>query len=232
MVTLFSFFLLELKGRGHGNGRKLATRRHSRVPQSACPQTNLHPSLGKGAFPPLITLQNSCPPLTEICASCNCLGHEPGQFLLPGWCPLVHSVRFVRSSPSPDARTAFLIAGWLPSILMLLVFALVSYYTATILYAILTQHGLTSYTAIGRRAFGPQGVVAFRLVFLLDLFFTAASYLVLVSDSITTLYPRWTSAFVKMAIMTAVAPITLIKDICMMPVHANLENQPSFRMDR
>jgi hypothetical protein len=78
---------------------------------------------------------------------------------------------------------------------------------------IIKRHGLGSYTSIGKKAFGKQGVVVFRVLFILDLFFSAAGFLVLICDSLVALYPYWNPTVVKAMVMLVVAPVTLIKNI-------------------
>jgi hypothetical protein len=75
------------------------------------------------------------------------------------------------------------------------------------------RHGLGSYTSIGKKAFGKQGVVVFRILFILELFFSAAAFLVLISDSLVMLYPSWSPSIVKALVMLVIAPVTLIKNI-------------------
>lgn len=96
---------------------------------------------------------------------------------------------------------AFRLSGIFPGVSLLIIFALASFYAALIIKTIMDKHSISSFIEIGKRSFGAGGSLFTQFVFFLDLFFTACSYLVLISDSFVALYPDYNKDLVKLVIV-------------------------------
>lgn len=106
---------------------------------------------------------------------------------------------------------AFLLGGWIPSLLITVLFALLGYYSACIIFYLHQSYGLKSYTDMGHTAFGKTGNLTIRCFFFFDLFFTASSYLVLISDSLLALFPWFDSTYIKLTCTAIVIPVTYLR---------------------
>lgn len=62
---------------------------------------------------------------------------------------------------------------------------------------------------MGEKAFGKAGTCVFRFIFIVDLFFTASSYLVLIAQTLKALNKGFDINLVKMAVAGVVVPVLL-----------------------
>ncbi|XP_022993096.1 amino acid transporter AVT1C-like [Cucurbita maxima] len=113
--------------------------------------------------------------------------------------------------------------GWL-GLSILLIFAVLSFYTGILLRACLdSKPGLETYPDIGQAAFGAIGRVAISIVLYVELYASCIEYVILESDNLSTLFPRAhisfggfeLSAHLLFAIATALAvlPTVWLRDL-------------------
>ncbi|CAK9313423.1 unnamed protein product [Citrullus colocynthis] len=113
--------------------------------------------------------------------------------------------------------------GWL-GLSILLIFAVLSFYTGILLRACLdSRPGLETYPDIGQAAFGAMGRVAISIVLYVELYASCIEYVILESDNLSTLFPRAhinfggleISAHLLFAIATALAvlPTVYLRDL-------------------
>ncbi|CAN1841660.1 Amino acid transporter AVT1C [Linum perenne] len=80
--------------------------------------------------------------------------------------------------------------GWL-GLGVLLVFALLSFYTGLLLrYCLDSQPGLETYPDIGQAAFGTTGRIAFAVILYVELYACCVEYIILESDNLSALFPN------------------------------------------
>ncbi|CAL1373178.1 unnamed protein product [Linum trigynum] len=80
--------------------------------------------------------------------------------------------------------------GWL-GLIVLLLFALLSFYTGLLLrYCLDTQPGLQTYPDIGQAAFGTTGRIAFAVILYVELYACCVEYIILESDNLSALFPN------------------------------------------
>ncbi|XP_038886658.1 amino acid transporter AVT1C-like [Benincasa hispida] len=113
--------------------------------------------------------------------------------------------------------------GWL-GISILMIFAVLSFYTGILLRACLdSRPGLETYPDIGQAAFGAMGRVAISIVLYVELYASCIEYVILESDNLSTLFPRAHISFggleinahLLFAIATALAvlPTVYLRDL-------------------
>lgn len=113
--------------------------------------------------------------------------------------------------------------GWL-GLSILLIFAVLSFYTGILLRACLdSKPGLETYPDIGQAAFGAIGRVAISIILYVELYASCIEYVILESDNLSTLFPRAhisfggfeLSAHLLFAIATALAvlPTVWLRDL-------------------
>lgn len=113
--------------------------------------------------------------------------------------------------------------GWL-GLSILLIFAVLSFYTGILLRACLdSRPGLETYPDIGQAAFGAMGRVAISIVLYVELYASCIEYVILESDNLSTLFPRAHISFggleinahLLFAIATALAvlPTVYLRDL-------------------
>ncbi|CAI0409880.1 unnamed protein product [Linum tenue] len=80
--------------------------------------------------------------------------------------------------------------GWL-GLIVLLLFALLSFYTGLLLrYCLDTHPGLQTYPDIGQAAFGTTGRIAFAVILYVELYACCVEYIILESDNLSALFPN------------------------------------------
>ncbi|CAL9007715.1 unnamed protein product [Prunus brigantina] len=80
--------------------------------------------------------------------------------------------------------------GWL-GLLILLIFAVLSFYTGLLLRRCLdSQPGLETYPDIGQAAFGTGGRIAISIVLYVELYACCIEYIILESDNLSSLFPN------------------------------------------
>ncbi|KAK7268260.1 hypothetical protein RIF29_20955 [Crotalaria pallida] len=80
--------------------------------------------------------------------------------------------------------------GWL-GLSVLLVFALISFYTGTLLRSCLdSEPGLETYPDIGQAAFGTTGRIAISIVLYVELYACCIEYIILEGDNLSSLFPN------------------------------------------
>ncbi|KAM1053586.1 hypothetical protein ACFX13_001119 [Malus domestica] len=80
--------------------------------------------------------------------------------------------------------------GWL-GLLVLLIFAVLSFYTGLLLrYCLDSQPGLETYPDIGQAAFGIGGRIAISIVLYVELYACCIEYIILESDNLSSLFPN------------------------------------------
>ncbi|CAL2242361.1 unnamed protein product [Prunus armeniaca] len=80
--------------------------------------------------------------------------------------------------------------GWL-GLLILLIFAVLSFYTGLLLRRCLdSQPGLETYPDIGQAAFGTGGRIAISIILYVELYACCIEYIILESDNLSSLFPN------------------------------------------
>ncbi|EAU92886.2 amino acid transporter [Coprinopsis cinerea okayama7 len=111
---------------------------------------------------------------------------------------------------------AFAYAGWAAGTILIILYALISCYTAKILARIiLSDPRLRSYSDIGRKAFGPRATGIISFMFCLELFAVTVVLVTLYADSLHTLIPAYSEDMYKLLglivlIPTVFMPLSLL----------------------
>lgn len=116
--------------------------------------------------------------------------------------------------------------GWL-SLLVLLLFAMLSFYTGILLRRCLdTEHDLETYPDIGQAAFGTTGRVVISIVLYVELYACCVEYIILESDTLSLLFPNaqlniggmYVNSQVLFAVLTSliVLPSTWLRDLSLL----------------
>ncbi|KAF7820158.1 amino acid transporter AVT1C isoform X1 [Senna tora] len=113
--------------------------------------------------------------------------------------------------------------GWL-GLFILLVFAVLSFYTGILLRACLdSEPGLETYPDVGQAAFGTTGRIAISIILYVELYACCIEYIILESDNLSSLFPNAhfslggieLNSHVLFAVMTtlAVLPTVWLRDL-------------------
>ncbi|KAF9512881.1 hypothetical protein BS47DRAFT_1297084 [Hydnum rufescens UP504] len=123
---------------------------------------------------------------------------------------------------------AFAQAGWIMGSVLTIGYALLTCYTAKILGRIIFEdRKLRTYADCGRKAFGERSSILTQLLFCLELFTLCVVLVVLYSDSMQAVFPRFSSStykFMGMVILipTAFLPLSVISYTSLLSIIATL----------
>ncbi|KAJ3222233.1 hypothetical protein HK099_002546 [Clydaea vesicula] len=107
---------------------------------------------------------------------------------------------------------AFKLSGWYFALTLLSIFALSNLYSSLVLEKVMKTANSNSFVDIAKIAFGRKGFGFATIVFCLDLFFCGAMYVVLIADSLVSLYPSFLNAtYVKTILVVTLVPFTWFK---------------------
>ncbi|THU94817.1 hypothetical protein K435DRAFT_667480 [Dendrothele bispora CBS 962.96] len=111
---------------------------------------------------------------------------------------------------------AFSYAGWIAGTILIIVYGLISCYTAKLLARIImADPRLRSYADVGRKAFGPRSTVVISIMFCLELFAVSVVLVTLYADSLHAIIPQYSSNTYKawgllLLIPTVFLPLSLL----------------------
>ncbi|KAJ3776925.1 transmembrane amino acid transporter protein-domain-containing protein [Lentinula raphanica] len=106
---------------------------------------------------------------------------------------------------------AFAYAGWIAGTILIILYGLISCYTAKLLaHIILADPRLRSYADVGRKAFGARSTVVISIMFCLELFAVSVILVTLYADSLHVIIPKYTSDTYKLWGLLLLIPMVFL----------------------
>ncbi|KAJ3855730.1 transmembrane amino acid transporter protein-domain-containing protein [Lentinula lateritia] len=106
---------------------------------------------------------------------------------------------------------AFAYAGWIAGTILIILYGLISCYTAKLLaHIILADPRLRSYADVGRKAFGARSTVVISIMFCLELFAVSVILVTLYADSLHAIIPKYSSDTYKIWGLLLLIPMVFL----------------------